>query len=79
MALSKAALNEQAKITATWLNTLSTGMILVGVVAPVAAVMSGMAPWSGAGPELGYAALAFIVIGLVLHIGARYVLGGIRE
>jgi hypothetical protein len=79
MPLSKAAFNVQAKITATWLNNLSTGTLLVGVITPAGAVLSGLTPWVSAGPELGYVALGCFMLAFGLHLGARYLLRGIKE
>jgi MFS superfamily sulfate permease-like transporter len=78
MPLSDAAYNERTKLTATWLNNLSTGVLLAGVIIPTVAAFSGVAPWVDAGPELGLAASASVVLGYVLHFGARRLLRGLR-
>lgn len=77
--LSDAAYNERTKITATWLNNLSTGILLAGAIVPTLAALGGVAPWVDAGPGLGLAASGSVILGYALHFGARRLLKGLRS
>lgn len=66
--------NEQTKLTATWLNTLGTASMTVGVLAPLASVFYGFT-----GAAIDRAALAtgfglWLFAGLSLHLAGRLVL-----
>jgi hypothetical protein len=67
--------NEQTKLTATWLNTLGSGSIITGVVAPFAAYLFGL-PGLNQLPASHFAvsALVWLSAGLALHMLARLVL-----
>ncbi len=53
---------EEAKLTATWVNNVAVGTFAIGVLQP--AVGSGVTPW----------AFLFIVAAVVLHVFARLIL-----
>jgi hypothetical protein len=64
--------DEQTKLTANWLNTVSAGMITVGVVGPVAAaIVSFPSPPFDLGNLVVGVAL-WLATGLGLHWAARY-------
>lgn len=63
--------NEKTKLTATWLNTLASGSLLVGVVTPTAAVIYGPGQMTAPAWAAGLAGLMFICLGLGLHLLAR--------
>lgn len=70
--------NEQVKLTATWLNSIASGTMLVGTVAPVAAMLYGTAtPKGGILAVLG--GVLFLFCGIGLHIQARRIVKGLRE
>jgi hypothetical protein len=73
--------SERAKLTANWLNTLSAGTVIAGCVTPLVAIAYGLRP--GAEPLGGNFILAlslgWIAMGIALHLGARYILGRLRE
>jgi hypothetical protein len=72
--------NERVKLTATWLNTLAAATIVTGVLAPIAAFVFGL-PASGAISvrTFLFAAVAWLLSGMILHWVARYVLGSLEE
>jgi dipeptide/tripeptide permease len=72
--------NERTKLSATWLNTLAAATVATGVIAPIAAVVFGLP--TTVGISLLYfvlAALLWLILGIVLHLGARYILGRLQE
>ena len=71
--------NEQTKLTATWFNTLATALIAAGAVAPVAAILYGLAALPVPPGRLIALALACLGLGSGLHIVARAQLGNLRE
>jgi phytoene dehydrogenase-like protein len=70
--------NERIKYFATLLNTIAAAAIAAGVIAPLVALTYGVP-----GPIGGSAAivisLAWLVTGVVLHIGLQAMLGRLRE
>ena len=68
--------NERTKLAANALDRASTACLAVGIFAPIAALAQGNAhvPWLGASLSFG----GWLVAAIVLHIGARRVLGGLR-
>ena len=72
--------NERVKLTATWLNTLAAATIVTGVLALMAAFVFGL-PASGAISvrTFLFAAVAWLLSGMILHWVARYVLGSLEE
>jgi len=72
--------NERVKLTATWLNTIAAATVVTGVIAPAVAFVFGF-PGSGMMSSAVYsaAATAWFLLGIGLHVLARYVLGLLRE
>jgi Mg/Co/Ni transporter MgtE len=72
--------NERTKLSATALNSVGIASIAAGFITPLAAVTFGV-PGAGAGGPLitTFAALAWLIVGLVLHWLARRLLGGLVE
>jgi hypothetical protein len=68
--------NEQTKLTAGAINTLSTAMITVGVLAPTAAYLYGLSSAAIYRPlwQLLLSGLIWLLSGLVLHYAARTLL-----
>jgi len=71
--------NERTKLTATWINTLAAALIAAGAVAPVTAILYGLAALPvGIGRVVGLAA-GCVALGVAVHLRARAVLGSLRE
>ena len=72
--------NERVKLTATWVNTIAAATIVAGVIAPIAAIVFGL-PASGALSTASFelATLAWLFLGAILHLIARYLLGSLQE
>jgi hypothetical protein len=71
--------NERTKLTATWINTLAAAFIAAGAVAPVAAILYGLSMLPIATTRLLGLALTCAVLGFCIHLGARALLGRLRE
>ncbi len=69
--------NEQAKLTATYLNGVAIGIFAVGSLAPTVAIFSGSAQsaWSG---RIVLLALSSLMASIVLHLFARTFLKGMQ-
>ena len=67
--------NERTKLTATWFNTLATGLIAAGAFAPVAAMLIGFAALPVSPGRALTLAAACVVIGGGIHVWARVTLG----
>lgn len=72
--------NERIKLAASALNTLATASIVVGVLAPSAAIFYGLGAPSPARPlwQLILGGLTWVLIGGALHYGAQKLLGRLR-
>lgn len=70
--------NERTKLTAAWLNTLSSAATTAGVIAPLAAVFYGVSNSSIAANALFLGSPVWLFTGVGLHLAARYVLGGLK-
>jgi hypothetical protein len=71
--------NEQVKLTATWLNTLAAAIITTGVVAPVVGLLFGFSGTAAISKvAIAAACGAWLLIGVILHLVARYTLGRLR-
>jgi hypothetical protein len=71
--------NEQTKLTATWLNSLASGLIVTGCIAPVVALLYGVAGPAQVGAGLvALGSLTFFGVGAWLHIVARGLLRRLR-
>lgn len=66
--------NERTKLTANFLNALSSGVIIAGFVAPLIAVGVGFQPAPAAAWKLVASSLAWFSAGVALHLAARWVL-----
>lgn len=77
--LGKAARNERRKITATYLNTLASALIVVGIFAPSFALIYGGVPINFEGRNLILGAAVCIVMSVSLHWLARRMLKGVEE
>lgn len=77
----KAAHNERVKLFAGALDRLSTQMVTVGTIAPIAALLYGFnAPAAGlALSSIAFIASAWLGVGCVLHVLVQLTLGRIRE
>ncbi len=71
----KTTFNEQAKLTATYINGLAVAVMTVGGFSPLVGMLQGR----GVDSSLGYFALGCVVLSLVLHLVARSVLEGMRD
>ncbi len=72
--------NERIKLTATCLNALAVTMVATGVVAPMVAIVFGFqAAGTLSKGTFVLAAGAWFVLGAVLHLLARQILGRLRE
>lgn len=71
--------NEQTKLTATWLSALATALVAAGVFAPGAALIYRLTPVEiGIGYVIAVACGCF-AFGLLLHILARLTLRRLRQ
>ena len=71
--------NERAKLTANLLNTLSGGCALGGVIAPTASAIYGMGVFGAPAWAGSLAGLRCSCASLLLHIGARGILGTVKQ
>ena len=71
--------NERTKLTATWLNTLATGLIAAGAFAPMAAIFIGLSVLPISIGRVSVVAFACALAGAGIHIGARTILRSLRE
>jgi hypothetical protein len=70
--------NERTKLTAGWFNTLSGGLMAVGVFGPLATFLLGTLPPGVSGWLLGALSLACVALGTGLHVYARWTLERLR-
>lgn len=71
--------NEQTKYLATWLNTIGSAAVVVGVIAPLAAAFYGGASLDAPSPAaLALGAVIWFLCGGALHLAARRILKGLR-
>jgi hypothetical protein len=76
--MNASARNERRKITATYLNTIGSGVLLVGGFAPVVTFVYGTSATLPNPLTLVTGTLICIVVSLVLHFLARTMLKGIE-
>ena len=77
MASNKTARNERIKLLATTLNTLGLAFLVPGVIVPLITLLYGAdTPKSPYWLEIG---VWWAIQAVILHGGARTVLGGIEE
>ncbi len=67
--------NERTRLTANWLNALSTALIAAGFFAPGAALLYGLAQFATGFPYMLALALGCVALGAAIHVIARGVLG----
>ena len=70
--------DEQQKLTATWLNTLASGSVTAGVIAPIVSLQTGIGNATLDSDFVSGSVLWFSV-GVVLHIVACLCLIGFGE
>jgi len=70
--------NERWKLTATALNGVAIATMVTGFVAPIVAVSYGVSSAAGSVYLAGIAAIWFLTA-IGIHIGARIVLGRLKE
>jgi len=66
--------NEILKLRASWLNTLATATISIGVIAPVAAFLYGSTQLTVPVSDMVILIEAFISVGWLLHVLAQFML-----
>jgi hypothetical protein len=72
--------NERTKLTATWLNALAAATVVTGVIAPLVAVVFGVSTSGKVSPiTFVLATLVWLLLGVILHMLARRILGRLRE
>lgn len=71
--------NERTKLTATWLNTLGSAAIVVGVVTPAAGAVYGLAAFPTLTIATAIGGLCFTGAGIGLHVLARGTLGRLTQ
>jgi hypothetical protein len=76
--MNKAARNERAKLTATWLNGVSIAAVAVGGIGPTVAVIIGTVPPPVIRDVL-LAGIAWLLLALSLHMAGRMILRRIEE
>ena len=72
--------NERIKLSASWVNALAVTIVATGVIAPMAAVAFGLSTIGTVSTSvLVPLTIAWLVLGIVLHIVARLMLGRLQE
>ncbi len=73
--------NERWKLTANWLNTIAAGTVIAGCVTPIVALAYGLrtGPDAAATSVIIVLTLIWILVGVALHMGARVILGRLKE
>jgi hypothetical protein len=71
--------NERTKLTATLLNTVASGLLITGVVAPLVALVYGVpGPAQAAGWLIAVSSFACLAASITIHFVARFVLRALR-
>lgn len=71
--------NEQTKYLATWLNTIASAAVVIGVLAPLAAAFYGGTSLGTPSPAaLALGTVIWFLCGCALHLAARRILRGLR-
>jgi hypothetical protein len=71
--------NERTKLTATWVNTVAAAFIAAGAVAPVAAILYGLAALPTTPARMLALAFICLALGTGIHVIARILLRSLRE
>ena len=70
--------NEQAKLTATYLNGVAIAIFAVGSLAPTVALVSGSAAQSASYGRIALLGLSSLLASFVLHLFARLIIRGLH-
>lgn len=67
---------EQIKLTATWLNTIGAGSVVIGTVTPLALIartleQAGMAQFQSGDAWVVVGSLVWLPMGIVVHVFAK--------
>jgi hypothetical protein len=77
--LNKTVFNERLKLLAGWFNTVAAAFLTTGVVAPLIAIIYGLAPKT-LDPALVFASsLICMLVSGGLHLAGRSILGALQE
>jgi hypothetical protein len=68
--------NERTKLSANALDRSSTACLAVGIFAPLATLLQGPATIPALGVAMSF--VGWLAAGIVLHLGARRMLGGLK-
>ena len=72
--------NERTKLTATWINSVASGVTITGGAAPIVAAVLGMSGVAQVGlVALAASSVIWLFVGISLHLTARAVLGRLRQ
>ena len=71
--------NEQAKLTANWLNTLATALVAAGFFAPAAALLYGLSQVAISRWVMVALALGCLCLGVGIHFMGRAMLRRLQE
>lgn len=71
--------NERTKLTASWLNAVSTALIAAGGFAPAAAWIYGLSSLPVNAINVAVIAVACVIAGASLHVSGLALLGRLRE
>jgi hypothetical protein len=77
--LNKTVFNERLKLLAGWFNTVAAAFLITGAVAPMIAIVFGLAPTT-LDPALVFASsLICMLVSGALHLAGRSILGALQE
>jgi hypothetical protein len=77
--LNKTVINERLKLLAAWFNTVAAAFLTTGVVAPIVAIIYGLAP-KMLDPMLVFASSSIcMLVSGGLHLLGRHILGALQE
>ncbi|QND72117.1 hypothetical protein [Tardiphaga robiniae] len=79
MSITAIRRNEQRKLSATWCNTVATGLLTIGVFAPSVAIILGVEETQGNINALGWTIIGASAAAVFLHLGGRRILGRLEE
>ena len=77
--LNKTVINERLKLLAAWFNTVAAAFLTTGVVAPIIAVIYGLAPKTLDPMLVVASSLICMAASGCLHLVGRYILGALQE
>ena len=77
--MNKTVFNERLKLLAGWFNTVAAALLITGAVAPMIAIIFGLAPKT-VDPVLVFASsLICMLVSGGLHLAGRSILGALQE